>query len=53
MYGFNFLIPGLNLLTEGLVLIGLTIILLFVEPVGTAILGITLVILWYFFAKTY
>ena len=51
MYGFNFLIPGLNLLTEGLVLIGLTIILLFVEPVGTAILGITLVILWYFLQK--
>ena len=51
MYGFNFLIPVLNLLTEGLVLIGLTIILLFVEPVGTAILGITLVILWYFLQK--
>lgn len=51
MFGFNFLIPGLNLIAEGLVFLGLSIMLLLVEPLGTAIVVGTLSILWALFQK--
>lgn len=51
MFGFNFLIPGLNVIAEGLVFLGLSIMLLLVEPLGTAIVVGTLAILWALFQK--
>jgi ATP-binding cassette, subfamily B, bacterial PglK len=51
MYGFNFLIPGLNVVAEGLVFLGLSIMLFLVEPIGMAIVVATLAILWGLFQK--
>ena len=51
MFGFSFLIPGLNVIAEGLVFLGLSIMLLLVEPLGTAIVVGTLAILWVLFQK--
>ena len=41
-YTFNILLPGLMFLTEGFVLVGLTGLLVAIEPVGAAIMGLAL-----------
>jgi ABC-type multidrug transport system fused ATPase/permease subunit len=51
LYGFNFLIPGLNLVAEGLVFIGLTIMLFIIEPIGVLIVLILVATLWFLFQK--
>ena len=51
LYGFNFLIPGLNLVAEGLVFIGLTIMLFIIEPIGVLIVLIVVATLWFLFQK--
>jgi ATP-binding cassette, subfamily B, bacterial PglK len=42
LFGFNFLVPFLSLLTESLVMIGLITLLLVVEPLGTLIVIIVM-----------
>ncbi|HXG69647.1 MAG TPA: ABC transporter ATP-binding protein [Gemmatimonadaceae bacterium] len=41
-YTFSILLPGLLVLTEGLVLVGITTMLLTIEPLGAGIMGATL-----------
>jgi len=43
LFGFNYFLPGLNVITEGLVMFGLCALLLTIEPLGTLIVLLVLI----------